>query len=370
MKASVIHQPKTPFEVCEVAIDKPTSHEVLVRIAASGLCHSDFHFANGDLPRPMPLILGHEAAGIVEAIGSDVTTVSVGDHVVACASSFCGHCSPCVSGRNHMCGNKPNRGAKDRPRLTMGDGVPVNQGSLIGGFAEQMLVHENAIVRVPREMPLDRAALLGCGVLTGLGTVLNGAKVTPGSRVVVVGCGGVGLNVVQGARLAGAGQIIAVDPMPQKQGLARKMGATDVVSGGPDAVAAVRELSGGGVDFSFEVIGLPHTMEQAVRMLAPGGLMTIIGAMRFDATIPLPGIAMLFNEWRVQGSYMGSSPFTREIPRYAALYLQGKLDLDTLISERIELKDINRGFETMLGATQARSVITFSDVMAQAAARA
>lgn len=370
MKASVLSAPKTPFEVCDVAVDKPASHEVLVRIGASGLCHSDYHFANGDLPYGMPVILGHEAAGIVEAVGSDVSTVAVGDHVVACASSFCGHCNVCVSGRNHMCASKPKRGEKDRPRLTRNGGEQVHQGSLIGGFAEQMLVHENAVVRIPRELPLDRAALLGCGVITGLGTVFNAAKVTAGSRVVVIGCGGVGLNVVQGARLSGAGQIIAVDPVPQKRELALKLGATHAVEGGADAVAAVRELSGGGVDFAFEVIGLSHTMEQAVRMLAPGGLMMIVGAMRFDATIPLPGIAMLYNEWRVQGTYLGSSPFTRDIPRYASLYLKGQLDLDTLISERIELKDVNRGFETMLGATQARSVITFPDVMAHAAARA
>lgn len=370
MKASVLHAPKNPFEVCDIGVDKPASHEVLVRIGASGLCHSDYHFANGDLPFAMPVILGHEAAGIVEAVGSDVTTVAVGDHVVACASSFCGHCNPCVSGRNHMCASKPKRGEEDRPRLTLNSGEQVHQGSLIGGFAEQMLVHENAVVRVPRELPLDRAALLGCGVVTGLGTVFNAARVTAGSRVAVIGCGGVGLNVVQGARLAGAGQIIAVDPVPQKRELALKLGATDVCEGGLDAVAAVRELSGGGVDFSFEVIGLSHTMEQAVRMLAPGGLMTIVGAMRFDAIIPLPGIAMLFNEWRVQGTYLGSSPFTRDIPRYASLYLKGKLDLDTLISERIELKDVNRGFQTMMGATQARSVITFPDVIAHATARA
>lgn len=370
MKASVLLAPKAGFAVHEVSVDKPAPHEVLVRVAASGLCHSDYHFANGDLPFAMPVILGHEAAGIVEAIGSEVTTVSVGDHVVGCASSFCGHCNPCVSGRNHMCSRKPKREENETARLKLEDGTKVHQGSLIGGFAEMLLVHENAVVRVPREIPLDRAALLGCGVMTGLGTVFNAAKVTPGSRVAVIGCGGVGLNVIQGARLAGAGQIIAVDPMPQKRELAMKLGATDGVVGGPDAVAAVRELSNGGVDFAFEVIGLPHTMEQAVRMLAVGGLMTIVGAMRIDASIPLPGFMMLANEWRVQGTYLGSSPFTREIPRYAQLYLKGKLDLDTLISERIQLGDVNRGFETMLKATQARSVITFPEVMSHAAAHA
>lgn len=370
MKASLLREPKASFEVLDIQIDKPGAREVLVRVGASGLCHSDLHFANGDLPFAMPAVFGHEAAGIVEQVGSEVKTVSVGDHVVACASSFCGHCNPCVSGRNHLCDSKPRRDQTERSRLNLIDGTHVHQGSLIGGFAEQILVHENALVRVPRELPLDRAALLGCGVVTGLGTVFNAAKVTPGSSVAVIGCGGVGLNVVQGAKLSGARQIIAVDPMPQKRELAKKMGATDVVTGGMDAVEIVRSLSGGGVDFAFEVIGLPHTMEQAVRMLARGGLMTIVGAMRLDACMAVPGFSMLLNELRIQGSYMGSGAFTRDIPRYAALYMDGKLDLDALISERIELKDVNRGFETMMCATQVRSVITFPEVMAHAATQA
>jgi S-(hydroxymethyl)glutathione dehydrogenase/alcohol dehydrogenase len=370
MKAAVIFAPETPFEVTELTVDKPAPREVLVRVGASGLCHSDYHFANGDLPFAMPAVLGHEAAGIVEQVGSEVTTVAVGDHVVACASSFCGQCDKCVSGRNHLCSSKPKRSLYAAPRLSLPNGERVHQGSVIGGFAEQLLVHENAIVKIPRELPLDRAALLGCGVVTGLGVVFNAARVTPNSCVVVLGCGGVGLNVVQGAKLAGARQIIAVDPMPQKRELARKMGATDVVVGGSNAVEEVRALSNGGADFSFEVIGLPHTMEQAVLMLAPGGLMTIVGAMAVNAKISLPGIAMLLNEWRVQGSYMGSSPFTRDIPRYASLCLCGKLDLDSLIAERIELKDVNKGFATMLGATQARSVIVFPEVMAEASAKA
>jgi len=368
MKAAVLRAAKTPFEVEDVVVDKPGRREVLVRVAASGLCHSDYHFLNGDLPFAAPSVLGHESAGIVESVGDDVTTVRVGDHVVACATVFCGHCSPCVSGKTHLCAAKPQRLAHEGCRLKLKNGEPLSQGSRIGGFAEQMLVHENAVARMPPEMPLDRAALLGCGVLTGLGSVFNAARVTAGSRVAVIGCGGVGLNVIQGARLAGADQIIAVDLMAQKRELALKLGATHAIEGGADAVASVRELSRGGVDYSFEVIGLPQTMLQAVQMLAPAGLMTIVGAMRQDAVIPLPGIAMLMNEWRVQGSYLGSSPFVREIPRFADLYLKGRLNLDILIAERIDLADINRGFETLIGATQARSVIVFPDVLQRAAA--
>lgn len=369
MKAAVLREIKTPFEIDAVELDRLKGREVRVRVAASGLCHSDYHFVSGDLPFATPGVLGHEAAGVVEAVGPEVTAVRPGDHVVSSASSFCGHCNQCVSGRTHTCEDKPKRGAADAPRLTM-EGTPLTQGSLLGAFAEEMLVHENALVRIPREMPLDRAALLGCGVLTGLGVVFNAAKVHPGSKVVVLGCGGVGLNVVQGARIAGAEQVIAVDLAPEKLKLAAKLGATHAVRGGPDAEAAVRELSAGGVDYAFEVIGLPATIEQAVRMLGRGGLMTIVGATKLDAKVALPSIQMLMNEWRVQGSYMGSSPFVRDIPRFANLYMEGRLDLDSLVAERIRLEEINRGFDTMLTGTQARSVITFPDVLAHAAAAA
>jgi S-(hydroxymethyl)glutathione dehydrogenase/alcohol dehydrogenase len=241
----------------------------------------------------------------------------------------------------------------------------VQHGS-VGAFAEQMLVHENALVHVPRELPLDRAALLGCGVLTGAGAVFNAANLQPGSSAVVIGCGGVGLNVIQASRIAGAQRIIAVDLAPEKLTLARKFGATDTVLGGPSAVEAVKQCAGGGVDYAFEVIGLPQTIEQGVQMLAKGGLMTIVGATRFDASLTLPSFALLVNEWRIQGSFMGSGPFKRDIPRLASLHLKGLLDLDSLIAERIPLCAINRGFDTMLGGTQARSVITFNDVLTQA----
>lgn len=369
MKAAVLFAAHQPFEIREVAIDKPRAHEVLVRVAASGLCHSDYHLVTGDLPAELPTVAGHEAAGVVEAVGEQVTAFAPGDHVVSCPSSFCGHCNQCVSGKTHRCSDKPRRADAEPARLTL-DGEPLHQFTELAGFAEQMLVHENSLVRVDRALPLDRGALLGCGVLTGVGAVFNTAKVAPGSKVAIIGCGGVGLNVVQGARIAGAGQIVAVDVMAEKRELARHFGATHAVSGGDDAVQAVLDLTGGGVDYSFEVIGLTRTMEQAVQMLVSGGLMTMVGAARFDAAMAIPALQMLTNEWRVQGSIMGSAAFTRDIPRYASLYLNGVLDLDTLIAERIGLADINRGYETMLGATQARSVITFPEVLNDASAAA
>jgi S-(hydroxymethyl)glutathione dehydrogenase/alcohol dehydrogenase len=364
MKAAVLQAIRQPIEISDVVVDKPKSREVLVRVAASGLCHSDLHCISGDLPYELPLVLGHEAAGIVEMVGSGVTTVVVGDHVVACVTAGCGHCGICTSGRSNLCKDRPKRTGSDGARLRLGD-KPLQQMGQLGAFAEQILVHESNLVRVDSSLPLDRAALLGCSVLTGLGAVFNAAKVSPGSKVAVIGCGGVGLNVIQGARVAGAGQIVAVDLVEQKRTLAKKFGATDAVAGGAGAIDAVRELTHGGVDFSFEVIGLPQTIDQAVRMLVPGGLMTLVGLTRLDVSLALPGVGILMNEWRIQGSLMGSGPFLRDIPRYASLYMKGMIDLDALISERIVLADINRGFETMTSALSARSVITFPEVLGE-----
>lgn len=358
MKAAVLFEPRTPMSVEDVDIDLPQASEVLIRVRGSGLCHSDLHYLNGDLPFEGPAVFGHEVSGIVEAIGADVTSVKVGDHVVACTSGFCGHCNKCVSGKNHLCTDKPTRSADDEPRLSM-NGERVLQGTTIGGFAEMVLLHENWVVPVSRNIPFDRAALLGCGVLTGLGTVFNRAQVQPGSKVVVVGCGGVGLNVVQGARIAGASQIVAVDLSPEKLDLARKLGATDLVLGGHDAVAKVREITAGGAEYAFEVIGHAETIVQCIDMLARGGQLTMVGAARPDMTLPLSAFKTLANELRIQGAIMGSSPFIRDIPKFAGMYLSGQLDLDSLVAETITLAQVNQGFDHMRAGNQARSVITF-----------
>ena len=358
MKAAVLFEPRTLMSIEDVGIDLPADDEVLVRVAASGVCHSDLHYVNGDLPFAGAAVFGHEIAGVVEAIGCNVTTVRPGDHVVACASGFCGHCTTCVSGKSHLCSEKPRRGAEKSARLEL-RGQPVMQGMQIGGFAEMALLHQNYLVTVDRDLPLDRAALLGCGVLTGLGTVINRAQVLPGSRVVVVGCGGVGLNVIQGARISGASQIVAVDLAPTKLELARKMGATDVVVGGPEAVEMVRQLTGGGADYAFEVIGLAATIAQSIDMLARGGQLTMVGASRPDMTLPFSAFKAVANELRIQGVIMGSSPFVRDIPRYAAMYLRGQLDLDSLIAERIALSQINEAMDVLRTGAQARSVIIF-----------
>src|SRR5690242_9875140 len=266
------------LEVTEIEIDRPGPHEVLVRTVASGLCHSDLHFMEAKYACDVPTVPGHVVAGIVAAVGDDVTYVQPGDHVIGCLSIFCGNCDYCLSGRPVLCSRQGlEREPGEPPRLSW-LGEPLHQFLRLSGFAEMLLVHENTLVKIREEMPLDRAALIGCAVTTGLGAVFNTAKVPPGSSVAVLGCGGVGLNAIQGAIIAGAGRVIAVDTNPWKLELARTFGATDLVDASAgDAVAQVRDLTDGGVEYSFEAIGLKTTAEQSFAMLRKGGTATIIG---------------------------------------------------------------------------------------------
>lgn len=368
MKAAVLYEVGKPMAIENVSLDDPRPDEVRIRVAASGLCHSDYHFMVGDMPHPLPVVLGHEAAGIVEAVGENVRSLVPGDHVVSCITGFCSGCEQCLGGYSYRCDNKPVRPMQaGRSRIRLGD-QPVYQFGQLGGFAEEMLVHVNSVTKVPREMPLDRAATLGCAVITGFGAAVHGAKVKAGQTVVVIGCGGVGLNVIQGARVAGAGRIIAVDIADGKLELAKKFGATDGVKGGDDATAAVIEMTKGGVDHVFEVIGLPATIRQGALMLRKGGQLTMIGVPRFDASLALPALPFVQKEIRVAGSVMGSVPFMLEVPRLAKYYLEGKIELDALISQRIALEDINKGYEALASGSIARSVIQFDDVIRQAAA--
>ena len=285
--------------------------------------------------------MGHEGAGVVEAVGEDVTYVKPGDHVITCLSVFCGKCRWCLSGHLSLCDNP---GAVARPkgasaRLTNAQGEQLQQFARLGAFAEQMLVHENAVVKIRDEMPLDRAALIGCGVTTGLGAVFSTARVEPGSEVAVIGAGGIGLSAIQGARIAGASKVIAVDVTDHKLDVARQVGATHVVNGSEtDAVEAVKELTGGGVDFSFEAIGLKATAEQAWGMLRPRGTATIIGMVPFGTKIEIPGHEVFMQEKVLRGSMMGSNQFRLDMPRFIDLYLDGRLMLDEMVSHRIELE--------------------------------
>lgn len=360
MRAAVLETCPGELIVQEVSIDKPGPNEVLVRTVAAGLCHSDLHFMEGLYPQKCPAILGHESAGVIEAVGAGVTYVSPGDHVITCLSAYCGSCEYCLTGRLYTCQNRAaiERPAGSPPRLSK-NGEMLNQFMRLSSFAEQMLVHEHAVVKISKDMPLDRAALIGCGVTTGVGAVFRTARVEPGQTVAVIGCGGIGLNAVQGARIAGAGRIIAVDLNETKLEMAQQFGATDVVNASQgDPVAMVKELTGGGVDHAFEAIGLKLTAEQAFAMLRAGGAATVIGMIPMGTKIEIHGYELLGDK-RIQGSNMGSNRFRVDMPRYVDLYLQGRLKLDELVSARISLDQINEGFATMKGGAVARSVIMF-----------
>jgi S-(hydroxymethyl)glutathione dehydrogenase/alcohol dehydrogenase len=359
MKAAVLSAAPGDLDVDDVEIDKPAANEVLVRTAAAGVCHSDLLFAEGSFRTRLPTVLGHEAAGVVEAVGDSVSYVRPGDHVITCISLFCGSCEYCLSGRPSLCEKRGLRRPKgDPPRLSRGDG-PMNQFLEVSAFAEQMLVHENAVAKVSPDIPLDRAALVGCAVTTGLGAVFRTAHIEPGATVAVIGCGGVGLNAVQGARLAGAGRIFAVDRVASKLDLARSFGATDTVNATEvDPVDQIRELTGGGVHYSFEAIGLAPTTEQAFAMLRTGGVATVVGMIPPGTKVSLSGVDFMF-EKRIQGSLMGSNRFRIDMPRYVDLYLQGRLKLDELVSARVGLGDVNSAFAEMRRGEVARSVVVF-----------
>jgi S-(hydroxymethyl)glutathione dehydrogenase/alcohol dehydrogenase len=357
VKAAVLEGPNR-LEVSEIQIDKPGPREVLLRTAASGVCHSDLHLIKiGGMGGPGPVVPGHEPAGIVEQVGSDVTYVKPGDRVIACLSIFCGMCEFCITGRSHLCGGQMFDRKKGEPPRLSRNGKPLVQMSQLSSFAEQMLVPENALVKIREEMPLDGAALIGCGVTTGLGAALYRARVEAGTTCAVVGCGGVGLSVIQGCRIAGAGRIIAVDTQEWKLELAKKVGATDGVLAGPDAVGEIQELTRGGVDYGFESIGFPETARQVIDMTRRGGTAVIVGVISKD--IPVSGFDLVLGEKQILGSTMGSIGFRVAMPRFVDFYLGGQLLLDEMISARRPLEEINVCFDEMRQGAAARSVIVF-----------
>lgn len=360
MKAAVMRAVGRPLEIEDVRIDAPAPREVLVRTVATGVCHSDLHVLEGALLNPTPTVLGHEPAGVVEAVGAEVRHVAPGDHVIGCLSAFCGTCEYCIAGRPNLCdGEATMRRAGEPPRLSK-DGAPIVQFVHLSAFAERMLVHENALVRIRPDVPLDRVALIGCAVTTGLGAVFNTARVRAGSTVAVIGCGGIGLSVVQGARIAGAARIIAVDTAAWKLDLARRLGATEAVDGATEnPVPRVVEATAGGVDYAFEAIGNPATVRQAVRMTRKGGAIVMIGVVPAGVNVELPGADIVLREKRVLGCMMGSNRFRTDMPRYVELYRSGQLRLDEMISARLPLERVNEAFEMMRRGAAARSVLVF-----------
>jgi len=361
LKAAVLFEAGQPLSIEDVVVSKPAPREVLIRTAAVGVCRSDLHFVDGAYPHPMPAIPGHEAAGVVEAVGSEVRTVKVGDHVVTCLSAFCGHCEFCVTGRMFLCsGAETRRAPTAEARLVMADGRAVHQMLNLSAYAEMMLVHEHACVAIDRDMPLDRAALIGCAVTTGAGAVFNTTDVTPGETVCVVGCGGIGLAAVNAAKIAGAGKIIALDPVSEKRAIAEKLGAThsfDAMAEG--VVAEVIELTKGGVHHAIEAVGRAQSAQTSVDVLRRGGTATILGMMPLDQKVGLSAIELLSGK-RLQGGIMGSNRFPVDIPRLVDFYQRGLLDLDTIIGERMGLERINDAFDELRKGDATRSVITFA----------
>jgi S-(hydroxymethyl)glutathione dehydrogenase/alcohol dehydrogenase len=363
MKAAIFRKPHEPLTIESVEIDKPSGREVLVRTAATGVCHSDLHVVDGQgrWPLDRPIVLGHEGAGVVEAVGADVTTLRPGDHVVACLSGFCGSCAQCLAGHPNLCvGGLVTRPDAAPPRLSQ-KGEPLRQFIGISSYAERMLLHENSVVKIDPALPLDRAALVGCGVLTGVGAALRTSGLQAGQTVAVFGCGGVGLAIVQGARIGGARQIIGVDVFDGKLEMAKRVGATHVVnSANDDPVKAVRALTGGaGVDHAFEAVGNAKLVRQAIESLAIRGTATIVGVLPPDATIEFPWMAIR-PECRVQTSRMGSNRFRLDIPLYLEFYRQGRLLLDEMVTRRGRLEDINEAFRAMKAGEVARTVLTFN----------
>src|SRR5258706_6425433 len=359
MKALVVNAVGGPFDFEDVEIAKPIGREVLVDVRASGLCHTDLLFANNPI-FPTPAVFGHEISGIVAEIGLEVSQFRVGDHVVGSLAQSCGSCPRCQSGRSFQCQHPEAtlRRATDAARLSR-KGQALYQGLGLGGFAERALIHENQLALVPKEMPFAQAALLGCGVVTGAGAVLNTATVSAGDTVVIFGAGGVGLNAISGALIAGASRIIVIDIQPKRLDVAKQFGATDVIdSSQTNPVEAVRDLLPRGADHVFDFVGLKQVAEQGLAMLNVGGRLYLVGVAKPEVSIELNIFDAIGGQKRVQDVNLGSTNFKRDIPMYVELYLQGRINLDDLVSKRIALRDVNEGYAALNDGSLNRVVVT------------
>ena len=353
-----------PLVIETVTLDPPGRDEVLVAIKAVGLCHSDLSVINGDRPRPLPMALGHEAAGVVEALGEGVTDLAVGDHVVMVFMPSCGHCTPCAGGRPALC--EPGAVANGRGELLGGgkrlhgaDGT-LNHHLGCSAFAERAVVSRRSLVRVDPDLPFAEAALFGCAVLTGVGAVVNTAGVRAGQSVAVVGLGGVGLASVLGALASGASPVIAVDLSEDKLALARSLGPVHTVNAAdPDAVDQVRALTNGGADFVFEMAGSVRALESAWKMTRRGGTTVTAGLPPPEAALAVNVVNLVAEERTLKGSYIGTCVPSRDLPRYVALYRAGRLPVDRLMSGSIALDDINEGFDRLAAGEVVRLVVEF-----------
>jgi S-(hydroxymethyl)glutathione dehydrogenase / alcohol dehydrogenase len=363
IRAAVLYECNTPFVVEEVDLADPEAGEVLVKISATGLCHSDLHYVKGHFPCSLPIVLGHEAAGTVVSCGSGVTDLSPGQKVIFSFRPNCGHCYYCQQGYPVHCEGGPAQTfdgfpGEHRTRLSK-NGQPINHLALVASFAEYAVTPAEQLIPIPSDTPMAPASLIGCGVMTGVGAVINAARVQAGASVAIIGCGGVGLNVVQGARLAGAGQIIAIDLLDNKLAYAQRFGATDIInSSREDPVAKVRELTGGrGADYTFEVIGHGTTIRQAVDAARPLGTVTIVGVSPIGEEAHLNATSLTLDEKLIRGTWYGSCRPRLDIPKMVELYRSGKLQIEELISRTYSLDEVNEGFDLLLRGEVARGVI-------------
>ena len=365
-KAAVLQGIGQPLELLDVEVESPKAGEVKVRLGASGVCHSDLSVQNGTLLQPLPAVLGHEGAGIVEEVGEGVTKLKEGDHVVISWVPQCGECFFCSRGQPELCevGSAAmiTGGLLDgTPRFLL-DGKPLMQMSATGTFSEVTVIPAIGAVKIDDSIPIANAAVIGCGVLTGFGAAVNTADIREGDSVAIIGCGGVGLNVIQGAKHAGAERIIAIDMVDGKLQTAQKFGATDLVNAGEgDTVSQVMGLTDGrGADVSFEVIGLGPTIDQAFNMVRRGGQAILVGVPKMDVMTAVPAaMGFVFGEKQIRGCWYGSSDVHRDVPQLAQLYMDGKLMLDELISREISLDEVNSALEAMSSGDIARQVIKY-----------
>jgi S-(hydroxymethyl)glutathione dehydrogenase/alcohol dehydrogenase len=365
MKAAVCHERNQPVRIEDVTLDPPRRDEVRVRMVATGVCHSDLSVVQGIIPMKLPCVLGHEGAGVVEEVGEGVAHLAPGDKVVLAWVTPCGRCFHCLRSEPHLCEvgesiNRTSRMPDGSTRLRLG-GVELNAFSALGALAEEAVVPAGAAVKLPPDAPLDRCALLGCAVTTGVGAVFRTARVTPGSRVAVFGAGGVGLNVVQGAAIAGAERIVVVDPRPARLVAARSFGATDVVDASrEDATARVRELTAGrGADYVFEAVGRKETIEQAVAATRRGGTCVVIGVGSPKETVALNVFGLPYFERRIVGSWYGSANVHVDVPMLLGLYRAGKLKLDELVTRTYGLAEVDRAFADLAAGNNSRGLVTF-----------
>lgn len=351
-----------PLRIEEVDLAPPGQREVLVQVKAASLCHSDLSTVNADRPRQMPMVLGHEAAGIVKEVGPGITDLEPGDHVVMVFAPSCGECVACKEGHPGRC--EPGQKSNGAGTL-LGGAIRLSQNGQtvyhhvgVSAFAEYCVVNRGSLVKIDKQLPLDEAAMFGCAVLTGVGAALNTAQVFPGARVAVVGLGGVGLNALFGAQVAGASQVVAIDVHDDKLELAKQLGATEVINAkDPEAIAKVKEMTAGGVDFGLEMAGSVQAMELAYRITRRGGTTVTAGLPHPDARWALQHVNLTAEERTVKGSYVGSCVPPRDLPRYVDLYRKGKLPVNKLLSDRITLDQINEGFDRLASGHTVRQII-------------